>query len=165
MTLTWCRVPHSSQEKDSYQKNSSEDIPYALEEDESRNNEPQPLERKYICVTDTIIHHTNSNLPLHSTYCWNLPSGDIIWFFTFAGLVLFLTLNLGNDGVCWFSRFDGLSSGDISSRNSSATSPSSSIFSRLVYHFRPWSSIMKIWLYSQTVHLIYKKTTNDEKKK
>lgn len=81
------------------------------------------------------VLHAHCNLPWCSTHCWIFPSRDRPRFFTLAGLVLYLTSNLGNG--LWRSSVLVDVSGRTSSRNSSATSPSSSILSRFAYHLRP----------------------------
>lgn len=83
-----------------------------------------------------VFFHTHCNLPWCLIHCWSLPSCNITWFSTLAGLFLLFTWNLGND-LGWSVVLVGIS-GKTSSRNCSATSPSSSTRRRLAYHFKPW---------------------------
>lgn len=85
----------------------------------------------FICLL-----HTNNNLPWCSIHCWSLPSFNITWFSTLAGLFLLFIWNRGN-GFGW-SVVLVCTSGITSSRNCSATSPSSSIRRPFAYHVKPW---------------------------
>lgn len=91
----------------------------------------------YIYILSGSFGHTHCNLPRCSMRCWILPSTDNAWFLTLAGIIVVcLTWNLGK-GLWSFSSLIVKVSGDISSKNSSATSPSSSILRRLAYHLKP----------------------------
>lgn len=79
---------------------------------------------------------THRSIPLYSILGWTFPLIVIACLRTGAGLVLYLTSNLGRD-LCPCDCDRDRPSGGTSSRNSSATSPSSSILSRRPYHLKP----------------------------
>ena len=87
----------------------------------------------YRHVVHRCIFHPHCNLPWCSTHCWSWPWSDSTWFFTFAGLVEYFSWNLG-EGL--WSSLNSVS-GKTSSKNSSATSPSSSILRRFACHLKP----------------------------
>ncbi|CAL1399444.1 unnamed protein product [Linum trigynum] len=69
----------------------------------------------------------------------NLPSGDMNCLLTFAWRTLDLASNLGNaEGSLPKLKLVGVGNSEmVSSRNSLATSPSSSILRLFAYHLRP----------------------------
>jgi len=77
---------------------------------------------------------THRSIPLYSILGWMFPLMAMACLLIGAGLVLYLTSNLGSVVCSWEPDRSG---GRTSSKNSSATSPSSSILSRLPYHLKP----------------------------
>jgi len=103
---------------------------------------------------DCISTHTHCSCPWCSKLWRMSPSTAIICFLIarLAGFVLYFGWNLPTGLVPLLIELSGITS----SKNSSATSPSSSILSFLVYHRNPWlnkcrtHSSMLQWLFLQS---------------